>query len=54
MHDLFPFNEQQWMDWINDEMDSMKTADDLQVIKELHEESVKDYLSTSLWMSYLE
>lgn len=54
MHGLFPFNETQWMDWINDEMDGIATAEDVEAIKGLFQAAVQDYLSATLWESYLE
>ncbi|WIA33569.1 hypothetical protein OEZ86_006693 [Tetradesmus obliquus] len=54
MHDLFPFNESQWMDWINDEMAAISSQDDIDRIKALFQVAVQDYISVPLWESYLE
>lgn len=54
MHDLFPFNESQWMDWINDEMAAISSQDDIDRIKALFHVAVQDYISVPLWESYLE
>jgi squamous cell carcinoma antigen recognized by T-cells 3 len=54
MHGLFPFNEQQWMDWINDEMDSLTEPEDVSRVRGLFEAAVEEYLSVTLWESYLE
>lgn len=54
MHALFPFNETQWMDWINDEMDGISSNDDVEQIKQMFQLAMDDYVSVSLWESYLE
>ncbi|KAF8058134.1 sart3 [Scenedesmus sp. PABB004] len=54
MHDLFPFNEGQWMDWINDEMDALASAEDVGRVKALFAAAVEDYVSVAIWESYLE
>eukprot|EP00882_Tetradesmus_deserticola_P018726 GHRQ01020111.1.p1 GENE.GHRQ01020111.1~~GHRQ01020111.1.p1 ORF type:complete len:179 (+),score=84.90 GHRQ01020111.1:151-687(+) len=54
MHDLFPFNENQWMDWINDEMAAISSQDDIDRIKALFQLAVQDYVSVPIWESYLE
>ncbi|KAF6257164.1 hypothetical protein COO60DRAFT_1271527 [Scenedesmus sp. NREL 46B-D3] len=54
MHDLFPFNENQWMDWINDEMAAISSQDDIERIKALFQLAVQDYISVPIWESYLE
>lgn len=54
MHELFPFNESQWMDWINDEMESISDQEDVQRIKKLFQLATQDYISVTIWESYLE
>eukprot|EP00775_Hariotina_reticulata_P001716 gene1716-2059_t len=54
MHALFPFNETQWMDWINDEMDGISSNQDVEQIKQMFQLAMDDYVSVSLWESYLE
>jgi hypothetical protein len=54
MHALFPFNETQWLDWINDEMDSISSNEDIEQIKHMFQLAMDDYVSVSLWESYLE
>lgn len=54
MHELFPFNESQWMDWINDEMDSISSQEDIDRIRMLFQLAVQDYISVAIWESYLE
>lgn len=54
MHELFPFNETQWMDWINDEMESIRSQDDIDRIKQLFRLATQDYITVTIWESYLE
>eukprot|EP00878_Enallax_costatus_P019725 GHUV01020818.1.p1 GENE.GHUV01020818.1~~GHUV01020818.1.p1 ORF type:complete len:482 (+),score=163.78 GHUV01020818.1:194-1639(+) len=54
MHSLFPFNENQWMDWINDEMESISSPKDIDEIKQLFQVATQDYVSVTIWESYLE
>lgn len=53
MHDLFPFNEQQWLAWIDDELDNIKDTADIERVKALYTKAVQDYLSVPIWVSYL-
>lgn len=54
MHGLFPFNETQWMDWVNDEMETISSQEDIDRIKQLFQLATQDYMTVTIWESYLE
>lgn len=54
MHKLFPLNEQLWIEWIEDEMEAVKSPADLEHISHLYAAAVKDYLSVNIWSAYLQ
>lgn len=41
-------------DWLSDEIDGLKDADDIPRIQGLMQAAVADYLSIPLWVQYLE
>lgn len=41
-------------DWLSDEIEGLKDADDIPRIQGLMEAAVGDYLSIPLWVQYLE
>lgn len=50
----FPLTPEQWLAWVNDELDALRSAEDLGRVKGLYKRAVRDYLSVDLWVSYLE
>lgn len=50
----FPLSEQLWLDWVNDELEHVTSAEDFAYIKNLFQRAVEDYLSIELWAQYLE
>lgn len=54
MASIFPLSENLWTEWVNDELSQVKGPDDVQRILALFERATKDYLSVTLWCSYLE
>jgi hypothetical protein len=47
-------SEQLWLDWVNDELSSVKNTSDIERIKKLYAEAVKDYLSVPVWAAYID
>lgn len=41
-------------DWLSDEIEGVEDADDVERIRALMGEAVRDYLSIPLWAQYLE
>ncbi len=54
MSGLFPLSEQLWMEWVNDELAQVQSAEDIARVQGLFDQAVQDYLSVGLWCSYLE
>lgn len=54
MRDIFPLTETVWNEWISDELDHVQSHADVEGIKSLYSQAVRDYLSVDLWASYLQ
>jgi hypothetical protein len=54
MRKLFPLSEQLWLDWINDSMANISTAEDAEALKQLFQLATQDYMSVNIWESYLQ
>lgn len=54
MQKLFPLSEQLWLDWINDSMANISTAEDAEALKQLFQLATQDYMSVNIWESYLQ
>lgn len=54
MQKLFPLSEQLWLDWINDSMANISTAEDAAALKQLFQLATQDYMSVNIWESYLQ
>lgn len=48
MHDLFPFTEQLWLEWLDDAAEAGDAP-----LSELFDLAVQDYLSVAIWERYL-
>lgn len=54
MQQLFPLNEQLWLDWINDTMANISSEEDAAALKQLFQLATQDYVSVNIWESYLQ
>ncbi|EEB08081.1 RNA-binding protein Prp24 [Schizosaccharomyces japonicus yFS275] len=50
----FPLSEYIWMDWLNDKLQSCNGVEDYIDTDKLFSLAVKDYLSTTIWSSYMQ
>lgn len=53
MHDRFPLTQQLWLEWLDDEESSLKSAESPQELEKLYDLAVSDYLSIPIWLRYL-
>ena len=53
MHEIFPMQEDMWLEWIHDEIENADNAEDLARISELFDACHKDYLSVTLWVEHI-
>lgn len=53
MHARFPFSEQLWMEWLDDEIAASSGRGCREAIATLFALAVKDYLSVPIWVRYL-
>jgi hypothetical protein len=53
MHEIFPMQENMWLEWIHDEIENADNAEDLDQISELFDACHKDYLSVTLWVEHI-
>ena len=54
MSDLFPLTEDLWLDWLRDEIPLASDEKERQKVEDLFEKAVKDYLSVSVWLEYVQ
>ncbi|KAG0010861.1 Squamous cell carcinoma antigen recognized by T-cells 3 [Entomortierella chlamydospora] len=54
MSKSFPLSEELWMEWIKDESNMATSKDEKIHVLELYERATSDYLSITIWESYLE
>lgn len=54
MQASFPLSETLWMEWINDSMAHITSAEDAQALKQLFQRATQDYVSVHIWESYLQ
>ncbi len=50
MHVLFPLSEAMWLEWLQDAQQAEEAHD---AVVALYEDAVQDYLSVTIWSSYL-
>ncbi|KAF5828241.1 hypothetical protein DUNSADRAFT_17991 [Dunaliella salina] len=53
MASLFPMTEQLWLDWVNDELEQVRSEEDIDRIQHIFQQATQDYLSTNIWSQYL-
>lgn len=53
MQALFPLSEDIWLQWLADEQSAVKTPQHVQALQQVYDLAVQDYLSVSIWESYL-
>ncbi|XP_040272553.1 squamous cell carcinoma antigen recognized by T-cells 3 [Bufo bufo] len=52
MSDLFPLTEEIWLDWLKDEMKIAEDNSSRELVYELFEKAVKDYICPEIWLEY--
>ncbi|CAG7734522.1 unnamed protein product [Allacma fusca] len=50
---MYPLSERLWVEWIQDEIKVVESAEEKTKIKELFERAVQDYLSVEIWLEYM-
>ena len=50
--EFYPLTPELWIDWINDELKVASTDEEKQMVEDLFEKGVKDYVSVDLWLEY--
>lgn len=54
MSQVFPLTEKLWLDWLRDEQKLITNDTDRELVTELFEKSLKDYLSVEIWLEYIQ
>ncbi|KAI8342565.1 hypothetical protein BC941DRAFT_389575 [Chlamydoabsidia padenii] len=54
MHNIYPLTEEIWLDWIEDAKNEASTEEGELKLRRLYEEADKDYLSITIWSSYVD
>ncbi|XP_044137317.1 squamous cell carcinoma antigen recognized by T-cells 3 [Bufo gargarizans] len=52
MSELFPLTEEIWLDWLKDEMKISEDDSSRELVYELFEKAVKDYICPEIWLEY--
>ncbi|XP_033115264.1 squamous cell carcinoma antigen recognized by T-cells 3-like isoform X2 [Anneissia japonica] len=52
MAKIFPLSEDLWLEWVQDEVKLASSEDDKQMVLEVLDRAVSDYLSVDLWLEY--